>query len=149
MLDSTLNRSRRTIVLDRCLSRNSKDLLTDESAVKRNVNEHFQKAAGTTHENKVIPKKWSSIYNPISDIDPNIYKSLMSPPTADEWYNVIKSLADGKAPGPSKIHNEMLKHLGPLAKKLFWHIICGCLKISSLPNRWNLAYVYPIPKPKP
>jgi hypothetical protein len=43
----------------------------------------------------------------------------------------------------------MLKHLGPLTKKLLWYVICGCLSTSSLPHRWNHAFVYPIPKPKP
>ena len=43
----------------------------------------------------------------------------------------------------------MLKHLGPLTKKLLWYIICGCLAISSLPHRWSHVFIYPIPKPKP
>src|SRR3954447_26164618 len=42
----------------------------------------------------------------------------------------------------------MLKHLGPLGRKVFWLIIRGCIALSSIPTRWNIAYVYPIPKPK-
>src|SRR3954462_5943942 len=40
--------------------------------------------------------------------------------------------------GPSSISNEMLRL-----------IICGFLQLSSVPTRWNFAYIYPIPKPKP
>ena len=84
MLDSVLNRARKTIVLDRCLSRNTQDLLTDEHLVKQTVNDHFQRAAGTTHELKDIPEEWIPSYNPLEDINANIYNSLMSPPTAEE-----------------------------------------------------------------
>jgi len=73
----------------------------------------------------------------------------MDPPEEDEWYQILKSLPNDKAPGPSKVSNEMLKHLGPKMNKVFWMLACACLTLSCIPDRWNLAFVYPIPKPKP
>ena len=137
MIDSVLNRSRRTIILDRCLdnSTTSSILLTNEAQVKNKVNQHFQLAAGTSHEDMDIPDDWIPFYQPVESISGSIYNDLMAPPTADEWYNIIASLPNGKAPGPSKVSNEMLKHLGSHTKKLFWYIICHCLAVSTLPHR--------------
>jgi hypothetical protein len=151
MIDSVLERSKKTIILDRCFdnSSSSRDLLTDEKQVKTEVAHHFQMAAGSSHENVIIDDDWISSYQPINGIDVSVYNDLMLPPSADEWYNIISSLPDGKAPGPSKVSNEMLKHLGDTSRRILWYIICGCLRLSSLPHRWNHAFIYPIPKPKP
>ncbi|GBB92769.1 hypothetical protein RclHR1_20510008 [Rhizophagus clarus] len=42
-----------------------------------------------------------------------IYDSLLSPPSLEEWLSTISSMPNGKAPGPSMITYEMLKHLSP------------------------------------
>src|SRR3954451_4460243 len=151
MIDSILNRRKRIITLDRCLDNSHQDklLLSTPDKIKYEVNRHFQQVAGTTHSNKNIPDDWQSTYQPLQNIDPTIYNELVTPPSADDWYRIIDQLPNGKAAGPSKISNEMLKHLGPQTKKFLWYIICGCLQISSVSNRLNLAFVYPIPKPKP
>jgi len=151
MIDSILNRKRKIIILDKCLdnSKDGKPLLTNDIEVKNEVNRHFQQIAGTTHCDKRIPDEWTSTYQPIDDIDPSIYDQLTLFPSADEWYRIIDCLPNDKAPGPSSISNEMLKHLGLHSRKYLWLIICGCLQIRSVPTRWNFAYVYPIPKPKP
>ena len=151
MIDSILNRRRKIITLDKCLdnSKHDKPLLTNDIDVKNEVNRHFQQIAGTTHCDKRIPEEWISTYQPIADINPAIYDQLTSLPSADEWYRILDRLPNDKATGPSSISNEMLKHLGPHSRKYLWLIICGCLQISSIPARWNFAYVYPIPKPKP
>ena len=73
----------------------------------------------------------------------------MSEPSEDEWNNVIMKLSTNKAPGPSKISNEMLQNLGPHMKKIFWIFICNCITTTILPDAWNIAFVYPVPKPKP
>jgi hypothetical protein len=104
---------------------------------------------GSCHKNVPLNDEWRPFYQPLENVDTTIYDNLMDPPSADEWYDLIAYLPNGKAPGPSKVSNEMLKHLGPITKKLLWYIICGCLALSSVPHRWNHAFIYPIPKPKP
>jgi hypothetical protein len=151
MIDSILNRTKKTIILDRCLDNSSTacDLLTSESDVRKESARHFQMAAGSTHSDVSLDEEWSPFYQPVQYINNNIYHDLIVAPTADEWYAVVQSLPNEKAPGPSKISNEMLKHLGPITRKALWYIICGCLNTSLLPHRWNHAFIYPIPKPKP
>ena len=39
--------------------------------------------------------------------------------------------------------------MGPLSNKFLYKIICACFESGLTPKQWNLAHVYPIPKPKP
>ena len=151
MIDSILERKRQTIILDRCLdnSLSNSGLLTSEEDVKKETARHFQHAAGPQRSSQEIPEEWIPFYNPLNTVDPSIYNDLMSAPTEDEWNQIIKSLPNDKASGPSKISNELLKHLGTYTNKAYWIFICGCLNLSLTPDAWNLAFVYPIAKPKP
>ncbi|GBC05507.1 hypothetical protein RclHR1_06260013 [Rhizophagus clarus] len=56
-------------------------------------------------------------------------------------------MPNGKAPGPSMITYEMLKHLGPAANALLLILICKCFASADIPDLWRQAMVFPIPKP--
>src|SRR3954454_19867227 len=71
----------------------------------------------------------------------------MSPPTLDEWKQVISNLPNGKAAGPSGISNEMLKHLGNVMHIKLWELVKIILVVNEIPNDWREAVIYPIPKP--
>src|SRR5438034_11801147 len=45
----------------------------------------------------------------------------------------------GKAPGLSKISNEMLQHLGPNASDFLYDLICTCLETGKIPKKWRSA----------
>ena len=72
----------------------------------------------------------------------------MDPPTLHEWFEVINNLPTNKATGPSKISNEMLKHLRPTAFNKLWIFISHCITKGDFPDQWKEAYIYPIPKPQ-
>ena len=72
----------------------------------------------------------------------------MDPPTLHKWQEVIGNLPLNKATGPSKISNEMLKHLGPSAFNKLWILISHCIVSGDFPDQWKEAFVYPIPKPQ-
>src|ERR1043165_3804507 len=71
----------------------------------------------------------------------------MAIPLLNEWHEVISNLPNYKATGPSKISNDMLKHLGPSAMNKLWIMISYCITTEDFPDQWKEAYVYPIPKP--
>src|SRR6266498_2504579 len=71
----------------------------------------------------------------------------MVPPTWDEWLVSLQSLPNDKAAGPSKLHNEFYKHVGPSMKQLTWELAKMCFQLGYIPEDWKLAYIYPIPKP--
>ena len=47
---------------------------------------------------------------------------------------IIKETPNNKATGPTKISNEMLKHLGPKAKTLLLTILNNCITLQDIPK---------------
>src|SRR5215216_6051113 len=161
MIDSCLERNRKAIVLDRIMihaDTPNQHLELVPDAIKRQTASHFQNIAGSTNRDvssfnspNLNPnwKNWERHYEPIETIENDCYSGIMDIPTYDDWLLTLKHLPDHKAPGPSKITNEMLKKLGPKMNRFLYTIIYACFTSSFTPIQWNLAYVNPIPKPKP
>ncbi|GBB84734.1 hypothetical protein RclHR1_11300003 [Rhizophagus clarus] len=80
-------------------------------------------------------------------ISPDIYETLLSPPSLEEWLSTVSSMSNGKAPGPSMITYEMLKHLGPTTNFLLLILICKYFASADIPDLWRQAMVFPISKP--
>src|SRR3954447_17368268 len=128
MIDSFLERNRKTIVLDRILvdhNTPNQHLALDPEAIKFHTAQYFQTIAGSTNRIVTDPDtadfspnwhNWEHYYDLIEEIPDNTYDSLMDLLSVDEWNNIIKHLPDRKAPGPSKITNELLKKLDPKCK---------------------------------
>ena len=58
----------------------------------------------------------------------------------------ISRLQLKKAPGPDGISNEMLRHLGPVARGALLDIINRSWRTAEVPRQWRQANVIPIPK---
>ena len=152
MIRSFMDKEPRMIIIDRLLEKDAQGvehLITDPQEIKSLVNNHFQKVAGATNEEKIIPDRWREQYLPQESIDHNIYSHLMDEPTLEEWSEVICALPKNKAAGPSHITNEMLQHLGPEMNKVMWKFVKACIRLNDIPQQWKKANIYPIPKPKP
>ena len=64
-----------------------------------------------------------------------------------ELEDALKALKDKKSPGPDKITNEMLKHMGPKAKsKLIGLYNNYSWKEGIVPQKWREALMVPIYK---
>ena len=154
-ISSSLNRSKRSIVLDRAMDTtfaHSPSLETDPIKVKKLVNNHFKNIAGippstpTTLDN--MSDDWQLEYLPQHDIDPSIYDDLLSPPSDEEWKNTISSLPNGSAAGISGISYELIKHLPEYASSFLKKLVTTCFTTSRIPSQWKDATIYPIPKPQ-
>ena len=66
--------------------------------------------------------------------------------TQQELDNAIKKAAHKKAPGPDGITNEMISHLGTLAKEGLLKFINRSWKEGKLPSSWRTARITPILK---
>ncbi|GBB97435.1 hypothetical protein RclHR1_29950003, partial [Rhizophagus clarus] len=95
----------------------------------------------------VLPNRWRSEYSPMNTVSLNIYSSLLSPPSLKEWLPTVFSMLNGKAPSPSMITYEMLKHLGPTTNSLLLTLIRKCFASADIPDLWRQTMVFPIPKP--
>ncbi|GBB98046.1 hypothetical protein RclHR1_31210003 [Rhizophagus clarus] len=152
-INSALSRSYRRIVLDRIFIDHptAPRLLTDPWDILEAVVNHFQHAVPIKSTPPLhisaLPDRWQSEYSPMDSISPAIYDSLLSPPSLDEWLSTVSSMPNGKAPGPSMITYDMLKHLGPTANALLLTLIRKCFASADIPDLWHQAMVFPIPKP--
>ncbi|CAG8812395.1 32906_t:CDS:1, partial [Racocetra persica] len=68
-------------------------------------------------------QEWAEKYKPIQTIDPTKYSTTTTKITLPELEITIKKAPNTKATGPSRISNEMLKHLGPRAKTTILDIL--------------------------
>ena len=69
-----------------------------------------------------------------------------APLTLEELDAALNVLEAGKSPGADGIHNEMLMHLGPAAKKGLLHVMNLSWKQGQLPKEWKKAILFPIHK---
>ena len=58
----------------------------------------------------------------------------------------LAQLKNKQAPGPDRVSNDMLKHLGPQAKKKFLQLFNASWKNSNIPKTWKKAITIPILK---
>ena len=72
---------------------------------------------------------------------------MTKPLTLDELNCGIDDLKERKAPGPDSIHNDMLKRMGPQAKKKLLAIFNTSWRTVLLPSSWKKATMIPILKP--
>ncbi|GBC19216.2 hypothetical protein GLOIN_2v1790829 [Rhizophagus irregularis DAOM 181602=DAOM 197198] len=67
------------------------------------------------------------------------YNSLLDPPTLEEWLSTVSSMPNDKAPGPSMITYEMLKHLEKSLVKLFYNRLASILASNEVLKGGNFA----------
>ena len=145
MISSILNRHTGKIVIDRLEVDN--DLITEPESVRFHTAKHFQTCVGAPTTDGTIPDEWKNDYLPINSINDLIYDRLMDPPSFSEWYDFIANAPANKAPGPSQLSYDLMKHLGPLALDILHQLTCACFRLSIIPTGWKRAAIYPIPKP--
>ncbi|EXX73045.1 hypothetical protein RirG_063730 [Rhizophagus irregularis DAOM 197198w] len=142
-IESALSRTRRRIVLDRVIIDHPTrpTLLTSPDAIDQEVIEHFQNFVPITSTPpssiQDLPERWSNAYAPLADVSPAIFDSLMDSPILEEWSSTISSMPNDKAPGPSMISYEMLKHLGPSASALLFNLICALIRKALVKLFYN------------
>ena len=66
--------------------------------------------------------------------------------TISELNKHLKKLKRRKSPGPDKLHNEMLTHLGPIGKQALLRLINLTLQTGEIPRVWKNALITPILK---
>src|SRR4051794_7359300 len=139
---SSLNRSRRAIVLNRAMSTNANNetfLETDPVKVKEITNNYFCTVAGTpTNTPPTIDEmteKWQLTYLSDDNIDQLIYNNLLSSPTDDEWNTTIKALPHNKAAGPSGIPYEFIQQLSSEASLFLRLLVTECFDSEKIPSQ--------------
>ena len=79
-------------------------------------------------------------------VQPNPPDYMNIPFNDRELEDALKALKDKKSPGPDKITNEMLKHMGPKAKSKLIGLYNNSWKEGIVPQKWREAVMVPIYK---
>src|ERR1041385_7064292 len=145
MISSILNRHTEKIVIDRLEVDN--DLITDPELIRSHTAKYFQTCVGAPSTDGTILDTWTADYRPLDTINDSIYDDLMVPPSFTEWFDFISKAPANKAPGPSQLSYDIMKHLGPIALDIFHQLTCACFNLNCIPIGWKRAAIYPIPKP--
>ncbi|CAG8831217.1 10076_t:CDS:1, partial [Cetraspora pellucida] len=92
------------------------NIITEPDEIKTAIQEHFKNWTKLNPTQTELWQEWANEYKPIQTIDSTWYDTTTTEIILTELENIIKEAPNTKATGPSKISNEMLKHLGPQAK---------------------------------
>ncbi|CAB4426174.1 unnamed protein product [Rhizophagus irregularis] len=151
---SSLNREKRSIVLDRVLVTDipgSPQLLIAPDDIHAAAIKHFQNIVGPSRSPfkslNELPERWKNRYTPLSEINPDIYQLVMTPIDVSELRTVINNSPSRKAPGPSSIPYEWFKLLSADGISYLCQLMNSCLVSADIPDDWRLASIVPIPKP--
>ena len=113
MISSLIEKNKKKIIIDRLIinENHERKLIIEDDEILSRTNLHFQTIANSKNEIKVIPEEWEDAYDEQPHINKDIYDELMDPIEIEELNHVINNISLNKATGPSKISNEMIKHL--------------------------------------
>ncbi|GBC04982.1 hypothetical protein RclHR1_05990011 [Rhizophagus clarus] len=138
-------------------SSNSCILTHDNKSIEEECIKHFQLLNSPLaainnvlifHSIQDLPIEFQELYSPIFSINSSIYNSVISPITIIELKDFINKLPLYKSAGNSEIHYEDLKHLHEDVILLILDLFNNILLTGIIPQDWNHALLYLIPKPK-
>ena len=100
------------------------------------------RAAGLTDHEKESIKQLK-----MQEKAPTVNNSIFEQPfSKNELRQALSKLKSRKAPGPDRIHSEMLLWLGPVGKDVLLRLINLSWKTGDLPQIWKNALLMPILK---
>jgi len=137
MINSILNREKRSIILDCLLVTDpvhGKVLITDVTTIKKHAVQHFQQYALPHTAPPPMNERWSKQFTPKQYIQAKWYQHIMVPPTWDEWIVTIRALPNDKACGPSSLHNKFYKKAGLPLQQLTWQMAQMCFQLGRIPD---------------
>ncbi|CAB4424129.1 unnamed protein product [Rhizophagus irregularis] len=147
MINSILQRTPRKITLDRLIFQDKNDntiFTNNPDIIKSEAIKHFQNIGKHEDDSSYrsyndLPDPWKDIYDPcITNINPTNWSLLEQTITIDDIKSALKKTSPNKAPGPSQITYEDLKHLHDSVLKLLIQIYNKCIELDMIPKSWYL-----------
>ena len=151
MINSLTGQKKNNITLNRILIKDQQSIhiSTDPQEVLKETAKYYKEAFKTRNSNyELLNEDWKKEYLPKSYIKKEWFTNLMDPITEEELNTTLKDLPNNKASGLSMISYEMLKRLGPRARKTLKEFFSLCLEKGTCPLSWKSSTIFPIPKSK-
>ncbi|PKB95602.1 hypothetical protein RhiirA5_436408 [Rhizophagus irregularis] len=149
MITRVMENRREQIKIDSCqqILEDRIRMITDHEEVKVEVREHYKEWTAVRNFNEIaFNNHWKDEYEPLNEIDENIYTTLCEDVHINELNDVLKQVKNDKAAGASGIPYDFWKKSGDLTKNLLLMIINGVLNEENWPEDWKKGIIYPIKK---
>ena len=121
-----------------------------ESITGRKAANHFIDTYEQISDIKIPEERRQQIHEEKRTLDqedpPESEDYMHKPFTSKEFEEALKTLSKKTSPGPDKITNEMLQHLGPKSKKKLLKVFNNSWKTGHVPQAWREADMVPIHK---
>ena len=120
--------------------------LTSDIKKAEHINRHFAavtKANKKTDLDRNLKKTTKEEERRKTNSTADIFSSDLNSAELDK---ALKLLKNRKAPGPDKIHNEMLKNLSEIGKQALLILLNKTWKSGIIPDSWKLATITPLLK---
>ena len=121
------------------------ETIIDDQKKAEKINKHFasiNKSSKLSEEDKLklqdLKAKEKAPSAPISTFEEDF--------TMSELKRALRKLKNHKSPGPDRIHNEMLKNLGPTGRQAILCLINMSWRTGDIPKVWRNAILSPILK---
>lgn len=121
------------------------EVKTDKAAANRFIEQY--KSVGDIeipHERKEEVKQ--EIEETRYNLPEEPHEAMTKPLTMEEMRNAMSVLKTKQSPGPDKITNDMISHLGSQAQKKLLQIFNSSWTNGKIPNEWRKAILIPIHK---
>ncbi|CAB4496321.1 unnamed protein product [Rhizophagus irregularis] len=123
MINNILDKTYSKINLDRIriVTDTQEEILlnTKEEVQAEAINAFSSLFRARNHKFENLSEQWKTIYEPRTDINPQIYDHLGDTPTEQEWNEMLNTMNDSSAPGISNISYKLIKKAGIEVNKLF------------------------------
>ena len=124
---------------------NDSEVLISDSKKAEHINKHFAKVTKATKKT-VLDRNLKKALQEEERKDsspPDIFSNDLNKAELDK---ALKMLKLRKAPGPDRVHNEMLKNIGDTAKSALLLLFNKTWRSGVIPKAWKVATITPILK---
>ena len=130
-INSLLNKEHRSIVLDRIRITNndgSESLITDPNEIAQIASDHFaNQFRKRNHKFNDLPQEWKTVYEPLQDLNENVYRSINDYINETEWLTTIKSII-------SNISYRLIKKGPKELQHLLILLASFCIRFGIIPD---------------
>ena len=111
MIQNILQHKKPQASLQKIIDLTNNQVITDPNEIHQTLSTYYSNLFNHPNNFPTLPHQWEKEYQPIKHIQNEWYSNLLTNIKEDETNSTIKLLPNNKAPGPSQISFDIIKHL--------------------------------------